>query len=375
MIVPLFVVGILVSATAADPDVGPDQFQQLIQAQYDGVRDLTAIVEGERRYVGSNRKFIQEAPELVRQTYQSAYAYRSDGAGLVDSYYRSPGADDAVRPFERKVISLLRGRVEKLASVPDLKQQRYDTNPGGPSAFAITGSYGRILFFWYLREIKDAKSLGYQFIGWEDVEGHRCLVVQFNMYADKSVEGDPVHRFWIDMERGAHPLKYELISGKDTEARVHRIVLESLPTEDKKQVWLPIRGEYQEFGRGSFLSTSPHFVETYSTVNGSIRINQGLADSIFSAKASVDVGGTEEMKNLRLLTLNVPKPLPEKSDAEAVKKNLDALLATADAQSERLDASQATGSDSDRSWIFRLALIAAGASILGLVYYSRKRMS
>ena len=372
MVIPALL-GLLITALIDGPEIDEVNFQRLVAGQYSNLRDVTVVFEGERRYVGSPRT-VKGNPIQFSQSYQGTYAWRSDGATLLDVFHKGFEPDGKESPLVRKTFSYFGEKKESFVRIPDLKQTTFQTSSVvGRAGLFDTGSFARIFFSWHLGQFKNSPDSGYKFLGWELVDGHRCLVVEFNLLARAVPENNPVQRFWIDLERGAHPLRYEIRGGNALETRVEGIVLSEHQVPGGKRVWLPIRGEYQDFGRRAWISTSPLFVETYSVVGGSVRINQGLPDEMFSARWNGNLAGTDEMKYLRRLTLNVPKQPRGRTDPVGVKKNLDRMLVEADRQSKMLEASSAAREVWGWTPILQVVFVTAGIALLiGIVLYKKK---
>ena len=113
-------------------------------------------------------------PARARTT-QALYAYRSDGATLIDEFAMGNG----VRPIGRTIRSILHNRMEGMDASPDhlpaVRDRIPETGPGGPGVLAGPGSPERIFLAYYYPRLGDPADHEIELQGWEDVDGHRCL--------------------------------------------------------------------------------------------------------------------------------------------------------------------------------------------------------
>jgi hypothetical protein len=356
----------VLAACAQKPgaDVDAAQFLRLIKGLHSEIRDVTFVFEG-----GTTPHDSGGVNPAKPSMYQGLYSFRSDGATLLDVFSRSP---DMGKPGMRAIDVILKGNHSRISQVPDLGISQPQNGKGAPGVLNGPASAERILYLWYLQTMADPALFGYEFQGWETVDGHRCLRVQFNQVPREQVAtwpGDlPIVRFWIDMERGGHPLKVEFWNGTKLFMRSDKIKLARLSIADGKAVWFPIRGETNSFngpdkaGRDSYRD-SPFFTETYAVVNRSVRINQGLTDDYFTVKrkdAMPDIGDLRRMQR----ELNSEPVARLRTDPRGVQERLDLKLAEAERQAKQLEASSAARAAWDWTLILQLVFGVVGISLV-----------
>lgn len=360
----------------ADDKVESSQFDKLIKGLFEPVRDLTFAYEG-AFLGGEGDRPAEIGAETTKLTFQGRYAYRSDGAVLLDLYKRGI-ADD-----ERQSHSLLQnlGGVSSLEAVPDLgrlnqrsaSKRKASAQRTRPSPLDRPGSPARFLFLWFFQGLTDIHSRHYDFQGWEDVDGRRCLRVELDLLAapHKKAEDLPRLRFWLDMGRGGHPLKVESLRNGHAVSRTEHIQLERFDNGKGQPIWLPVSGDC-----GSLLSGSrqegkvvleyhpePVQVETYRVITGSVVLNQGLSD----ADLTIGSAATKysEFKNIK--GEHKQRARPVRTDPKGVQKQLDEALADADSKAGRLEASAPEGTFWNWSRMASFALPILG---LGLITWA-----
>ncbi len=249
--------------------------------------------------------------------FQSYYAYRNDGATLLDTFVASGDGRNA-----RTVRSVLNGRLETLDATPEylppVRDRVLDTTLGGPGSLAFPGSPERIFVGWYLRDLGDPAERDTEVLGWEDIEGHRCLGVKMLRYPKPSLKGWmgglPFVKLWIDLERDGYPLRIEFFSGDNLEVRTEITRLERFKLPDGHTLWLPTGGKTSTYVGGStrggmVRSKEPLTIETHGILRDTVRFNQGLKDDFFSTKRHALVANDEDLKKLLANTRrNRPRP-------------------------------------------------------------------
>ena len=358
----LSILAVLAQKPGADMDAA--QFLRIIKGLHSEIRDVTFVFEG--GITPHDSGGINPAKPSM---YQGLYSFRSDGATLLDVFSWSP---DMGKPGMRTIDVILKGNHSKISQVPDLGISQPQNGKGAPGVLNGPASAERILYLWYFQTLVDPELFGYEFQGWERVDGHRCLRVEFNQVPRDQVAtwpGDlPIVRFWIDMERGGHPLKVEFWNGTKLFMRSDKIELARLSIADGKAIWFPIRGETNSFngpdkaGRDSYRD-SPFFTETYAAVNGSVRINQGLTDDYFTVKrkdAMPDIGDLRRMQR----ELNSKPVVRLRTDPRGVNERLDAKLKEAERQAKQLEASSAAREVWGWTPILQLALGVLGVLLV-----------
>jgi hypothetical protein len=230
-----------------------------------------------------------------------------------------------------------------------------------------------MVYTWYFQDPKDLSMLHFESHGFERVQGRNCLHVEVD-----TVRGLPPPRtlrshYWIDMERGGHPIQVEYHQDGQLNSRA-TIELESVQAEDGASVWFPLRGTFESFTLDDRTSGQPFFRQTIQVVPSSLRLNQGLPDTVFALNSKGGVTDTSSLSQARDDFLH-PPPAPRfRTDHRGVQERLDSQLAEADRQSRRLDASDVReGWPWDR--IVQVGLATFGILILGVAAFRRLKRS
>lgn len=355
----------MMTAQASEP-VDADQFLRLIEEAQSEIESVRFTFEGRKQFVGPAG--LTDDPKRHERSYQGAYAFRSDGSTLLDSYIHSQSAE---RPVVHETLAMLRGQFESATLVPGVKAPPpVLRETGGPGSFAKPGSPELILYLWRFKSLKNLDDRGYEFQGWEDVGGHRCLKIQIGRFrkgaedASKSPGRSGLTTetvYWIDLARGGHPLKVERSSEGELISRVDEIRLEQLPAAGGKSVWLPVHGEIATFhwARDDF-HDAPVLLETLDVIPGSARLNDRLADAVFTVK-----GGRGAFEDARLRRarqeFDTTQPPPRADPDEA------------DASEERLEATSAAREAAFWTPVTQLALAFSGVGVLVAALVLRRR--
>jgi len=350
---------------APEPVIGPDQFLRLIQGVQADYKDVSFVFEGTNTSIRP-RALLGRSEEVVL-SHQGYFAYRSDGAFLRDSYFRFLEDNDE-GAILRATVAALGDRMLRIDYTLGHRSTKPTVGKPAPAILRDVSSPGRILWLWYFQHLEGPAGLHYEFQGWEEVDGHRCLRVQLDRRRGSERWK---YRFWIDLERGGHPLRVDQVRDGEVWLRTDRIKLMLLPTDDGKELWLPVEGRTQQLVNTSLEPVNrPTMRDDCSIAYGTARINSGLGDAVFSIDWEGDLPTTPELSEFRK---KADEPFVFRSDPESVRKELDRMLTEADAQAERLEASSATRRPWRVSSLIQLGFAALGVLLLGGVAI-RKRM-
>jgi hypothetical protein len=343
----------------------------LLERYHASFQDIAFVHEGTWVKAGGS---AANPPFAYR--FQGFYAYRADGATVLDVFGTRRGDE----PETRTIYSVLKGRLEILGASPDLLPRVRDRTPavasGGPGSLTYLDSPERTFLAWYFPTLTDPAEHDAEVQGWEDVDGHRCLKVRMLKQPKPLLKGWPgglpFVKFWIDLERGGYPLRYELYRGDELEVRAEITRLERLDLPDGRPLWLPAEGKTYTHLEGSSRTgvvhtKEPLSVETHKILMNTVRFNQGLNDGFFSTKKHALVANDEGLRKLQreLDQKPVPRVKRSTSDPESVQKALDEALAEADHQAERLEASSAARAGAGWFDVLTGGLGVFGAFLLG----------
>lgn len=365
----------LLAATLLVQDGSPmngDQFMRFLETAHAEIHDFELTCEGETRLGAGARVVEQKGVDSVQYAHQANYAYRSDGATFLDIYEKP---FDPRAPWLHKLYTQIDGKATELVESPDTRGTVAppSISKGVPGAFPFTGSAERFIYLPYWRQLGySARNIGFEFGAWEEIDGNQVLRVVIDPYPN-SRHRDRLH-LWLDMHRGAHVLKCESYRESKLRYRLHGVVLAALPAAAGKQIWLPVRAEFDSFVQGVpgrppkvEYTTEPVFHETYRVVHGSVVLNRGLKDdrftSIWRGKRPVS-RGLESVSKEFSRTPQRPAPEPMRRDPAGVQELLEQRLAEADRQSVQLDASPGATGVLDVYALFPSGLAVLGAGIL-----------
>ncbi len=184
------------------------------------------------------------------------------------------------------------------------------------------------MYLWLLNTFDDPGSRNYQFLGWENVGGHRCLKVQVDTISGYRTDmpNRPVYRLWLDMTRGGHALRVDYVESEGVRMSATGIKLAKVSMGKGKATWFPVGGRLEMIPKFSKrYGTTVAGIETYDILDGTLQINQGVADSEFDARAKA-------AKDIDI----VDRP---RRDRRGMKQELESKLELADAKANRLKAS------------------------------------
>lgn len=342
------------------------QFSNIVRALHSKYRDVTLIFEG---------SLFKTDDEDRKAFYQGVYSFRLDGASLLDKYTRPENLN---RPYSRQIYAILNQSLTRMLQVPDQGFSDKRSTGGGPGSLNMPGSYERALYSWYLTSLDDPDAYGYEYQGWEDVDGHRCLRVQLSRLLKTSWKdwpgGIPYISLWVDLNRGGHPLKVEFLKGSNVSMRTEGVKLAEIDPGTGIPAWFPVKAVTSSFSRpkptgGSIYESSPVYVEDYMLVAGSVQVNQGLKDEYFTVdRKKVDFHNAS--LNEKKLELDRASKLPVfRIDSAGVKARLADLLKEADAQAEELQAQSPTRVFWNTTTVLQLVLSSSSLLLLLVVLY------
>ena len=357
-------------ATTADPPVDAEMVAEVFRSYGSEYKDVQFLYEGTLTHLTGDQK---------SSTFQGLYAYRSDGATLIDMFLA-----DQKAPTTRLLWSLLGDRKEDLdatpSSLPAVRDREPEVSRGTDGLLDRPWSPERLFFKYFYRCHANPVEFGLEPQGWEDIDGHRCLIVTAYR-GPRPKPGRPPYirtfvKLWLDLQRSAHPLRIEWhINGK---LKVQTsITLEPLATPRGQLVWFPSEAQTHTFGgeiiNGKWVELAePHYRETYHILPYTIKFDQGLADPFFSTKKQALVTSDESQAKLKreLEAVKPVRKIKEPSDPESLKRRMDDALTRADAQATQLEASSAARASGHWSVVYRpWAILLGGVALAGLIIF------
>ncbi len=238
---------------------------------------------------------------------------------------------------------------------------------GSPGSLDTPHSPYRLHFLWFFQPITSLAGRNFQGEGYEVVEGRSCAKFLIDMYEGLSGPDARTVRFWIDLERGGHPLRVETYDGGRLLTRAHSIELEQVGTTNGVPLHFPVRGVFESFRWGKDYHDDPIFREEIRFVATTFRLNQGLSDQVFTARWNgqpLTAGSDNPLRREYIAESAKTRARRPRTDAATVQAELVAHLVEAEKQAEMLEASSPAQIDRNRAWIWQVGLVVVG---LGLV--------
>jgi hypothetical protein len=336
----------LVLIAQVDPAIdGPTVFAA-IQRYQSSFRDVSFIHEGTLE----TRPTASGEPDLAFR-FQAFYAYRNDGATLLDVY--SQRSD---RPKNRSIYSILQRRMESLDATPDrnppIGARTPESAPAGPGSLGRYDSPEHIFLAWYFPTLGEAVEHDFEAPGWEDIGGHHCLKVKFLKQPKRLLKGWvgglPYVRLWIDPQRDSYPIRYEFLRDQKLEVRGEITRMERVQLPGRRPIWVPAQGKVWGFFSTGERGRAPRTnewttCETHTILVDTLKFNRGLKDAFFSvqrhATVASDEGLSKLQRELESEASNDVERVPV--DPESRRKRLDAALEESGRQAKLLEASSA----------------------------------
>lgn len=347
-------VALMISGSAG-PDEGgvtQEQFLRLIKSQQSSIRDVAFAFEGERKPLIPD----EETNATVVKKFQGRYALRSDGATFLEHSLEYGGE----WPVNHLIQAMIGGQGELAAWVTptylDLPHPPVRKTSSGPGSYFGPQSPETFQFLWRFQSLKGVSDFGYKFLGWEEVDGRRCAHVEFD--PNPHSPGPVLQELWVDLERGAHPLRIRNSVDGQSIYLIDAIRLKEFTLPSGEKVWFPVSGRFQKYHHKGEYTREPTARTALYVLNGTLVFNQGLGDGVFHVKAD------------RFRPAFKPSVAAERSkrqpvlDFAAAEKKLDEALADPARQKLAPDASQTTRDELTAGSVLNWGLGIGGAIAL-----------
>ncbi|CAN5838440.1 hypothetical protein BH23PLA1_BH23PLA1_07130 [soil metagenome] len=363
----------LVLDVRAHPLPDADQFGRLIRLAHEPIRDFDFIYEGEEwRF-----KDGQRHREIW---FQGCYAHSRDGHSHLELYQHdySKGASEMSRMTLGLQGHELFERFERSdRGSPSDTPLRYT---GGPGVLSRSMSPEQIFqFSWFFDAFVDPADQGYEALGTEVVDGNLCQVVRMDITPGLGGGAVPHFVFWIDTERGWHPIRVEN-RGMNDEIywRVTKVRLSEVKLPGGGTVWFPVGGaiEYFYLPEDGGAGRPVRFAEA-AIVDDSLRINQNFREERFHVNYSRNParGPLADAKHgFQLARQAAPPRTRPALDPESVRERLDTNLGEAERQGFLVEAVAPSSRFWTASRSFQTVALALGiATLIGAYLLVRRR--
>lgn len=351
--------------------------------------DYSFVFEGEYRHrdpraPGVRTDFSPHAghghghgPISFDMNYQGVYAFRvADVAVALDLYEQHL---DAKMPMHRNTDALVGHRLEQLEQTPDNDKESLVPRKTVGSYFSLNGprSPQRFVLFGLLRHAAlDPVGWDFRITGWEDLDGRRCAVAEMNQFHEMTRPDRPMLKLWIDLERGALPLKLEVHRGDLVTLKTTDIGLEQFKLPGGDSVWFPVKGTTRIFSLSTGETpTATYFEEVAYVIRSSLKFNRNLSDSDFSIRSGSRIFTLSKslVSDRRFEEARKAEARPTlRTDRESVERTLASRLAEANAQSKELEASSAAEEVIGTGTV-QLLMCVVGVGLLGIVAFRKWR--
>ncbi|MGC8643130.1 MAG: hypothetical protein ACP5XB_24995 [Isosphaeraceae bacterium] len=354
-------------AAQQDGQIGPDHLDRILRGLHDKIQDVSLICEGTEETL--QPELLDRQRTVRRRGFQCSYDYRSDSSARLDLYTYGDTADSL---FQRQVRALLGRDLERYDAFPDQVRIASVTSAiGSPYSFNVLGSPSALVYMWYFR-FNSGKfaSMNYENLGWEAIDGHRCLKVRMDFLPNMPANRRAYREYWIDLERGGHPLRIDNYHGNLMGIRTSGIELCEFKGKGRERIWLPVDGVRDTFvwktaKRGLVRSEKAISRVTYHVVKSTVRFNQGLSDGYFRLRKKGEPLSARRPFDLsRKFDKEAKKPPAVRSDPESVRERLDAKLAEAEKQAATLTASSRGRTVWEPQVVVQATIAVAGAGLL-----------
>jgi hypothetical protein len=374
-------IGLHPEASQSHEDVSPEQFARLLKSCYDPIKSLAFIHEGETQYIGAASD--RSAGLKINGRFQGTYIYKRRNLVYHDLYFQPI---DPHRPMLHITRALRGSTLEEVRAAPDWpgSDNRLATSPGGALSFNGPNSPEHLLLLGQVLEmLDDPRAFGYEFQGWESIDGHNCLRVKLDLAWHSGSDTKDFRIFWFDLDRGGHAVRVEHYIGPNLLVRIDGMQFARVPSRDGTLHWIPIRSEFTSFlGKGGSFSTEPLIRETHELVRGTALINEDFPDTLFTASRRAGLPRNRELEKLNREYQRMqiasdynrkPKPPLSRNDPAAVEQRLSRLLVDADRRATMILAASSSRSIWNWPTLMQIALIGLGiVTLVGVAVYRRK---
>lgn len=276
---------ILIGATDEPGELSRADLLAAIRDAEDQLGDVEYLYEGSYRLLVAPD--LSKIPEANRNTsftlrdsirFQGRFARRSDGLAHLDLYtWQDPASGNPSR-----YVACLPG---------DGKLHEQGFHPGGgptEKGKSRPGWYGDFFQMFYPAQLDlrpyvaallQRKDSNYKCKGWETIGDRSCLAIEI-----ANPSGSMADEFWIDLERGMLPVRYDERVGQDLRLRVQDVEPVAFPGPDGTPIWLPGSARVLSHVDLGEFTDEPVSEVTIGLVRNSVRIGQGLPDSRFTLR-------------------------------------------------------------------------------------------
>ena len=348
-----------------DDPMDATAFLNVIDQLYSPIRELEFQYDSTVR--PAHHKFTGKPFEIT-----GSYRYSREGGYRLDYTVSEIGRPDVA------VSTASQGGIQKTRTTQAGNPSHATVSGHMPGELQSPGQPGRLIYLTFVRDYAAQIHGSFQSFGKEEVNGHECLKVAFDQFQGVT------QTFWIDLQRGEHPLKWEFTRGGKVHIRVKDVELARFKAGSDTEVWIPIKA----LATGHLMRVSPPpaplqlfsepvVVEVIAIRPETVKVNQILAANAMDVQ--FEKGGF--VKDYTKGTVSIhggPESLPTKLNdlsPQSAQEIVDQGIEEAETQVRGLQA----GSPSRDPWagarIWIVPMIALAVVALAGAYWLRRRLT
>jgi len=337
-------------------------FAQLVEAQSMNGQEFYLEYEGRVLFLSdSGKKAAKLADDGVFEKYSGSFRTKGASASIVDIFHQNYPKNT----LKRQTLASINGKQESRFLNDPTGKWSGETKNSYPQEFDIFGSYGRIFLLGQLMNLLQSRPDRFHHEDSQILRGSKCEVVSFDMGSEKF---PVVYRFWIDFERGCHPIQTEFFDAGNLASRM-TIDLKEFKDQENRLVWLPASGRCENFNVMGTVAIqyvkSPTNIEEMAVVESTIRFSDPSSDDNYRIKFAKGTFINDRIRQTQYeFGQQVQKPPETRAEAE---NRLNQMLDEARREKTILEASSEPNSWSryqDYLPIFFFALGSIAAILL-----------
>lgn len=368
----------LISICYANETVIPDS-QAFIDSIYDQTNDVFFEYEGIVKVRHSDDDEHPERAWFNIDTFSGSILFRKDGATRLESYHSMiyPNSKRFTRAYK---LSELNGKGLKYVGRDDLQ---------GAETFASSymdtfhkGSASRVYLVPFIKALTRYAPHRLVHEGDAVIDGHKCEIFSFVMgkdYETISVKNAAlVFRFYLDMERGGHAIKYEMLLANEIVQQIVGVQLERFKTQTGDEYWFPVSSRFEGLitknsrSKDKYKPGTVINLENYSVMQSSIQFNKKPGDAQFKIKLKDGTLITDKIKNKQ--TRQGEKERRNSQTLEQAQANLIELIREGEEKGMEIKAGSIArgGGSSLMKWLpYTIGIVSATILAIAAFIYRR----
>lgn len=346
-----------------------NQFHEIMRKLHRDWTDVTVIFEGETKRINPE----EQTKANLNFSFQGEFSANLKGEWYQETFVKPLFGDREVRAVE--AVSEEKGYQAAAAPTPGSKSRRVSSERYPLGIMRAEFSPAQYLCPFLFIRLKSINDYAYEFLGWEDVDGVRCLKVMIDTAPRNTSPLHAIRHYWLDLGRGGHALRIRVLRGGKLSQEIDGIVLHEFKT-DQGPRWFPVQARISDYFRDGKSEPLPFAVELNSAVRDTVSLNKGLPESTFDVWARLNSPGHPRVNGLRsIVDQKYLKRYAKSAKDHPKNEGVEAHLEKAEAQRGELDASKAASRE--QNWTsFMQSLLPATAAVLvcvGLVWWRTRR--